>query len=115
MPLFGPLGVQFFCPITRGVIGQKDWFPLGTFLGQSGSFFGSCRCASAYFLCVAAVKEPRLVHTPPGRMPGYVADSSTLAHVVLVPHVASAPRIFWSIQVAVLATILYAACVGLPC
>ena len=69
-PFSAPFGSTFFCPITQGVIGQKKWFPLGSILVHSGRHFVLFLCVSASSLCEGAAKEPRLVHTPPGRMPG---------------------------------------------
>ena len=64
-PFFGPRWVQFFCPITQGVIGQKKWFPLGSILEHSGCQLVLFRCVSVFSLCEGAVKEPQLVHSSP--------------------------------------------------
>ena len=64
-PFFGLLWVHFFCPITRGVIGQKKWFPLGSILEHSGCQLVMFRCVSVISLCEGAGKEPQLVHSSP--------------------------------------------------
>ena len=73
--LFGPLRVHSFCPITGWVIGQKDWLPWGPFWSILGAIWYCFGASQRVFLCESEVREPRLVHTAPGRMPGLDAQA----------------------------------------